>query len=216
MKRDINLYLEEFQPKPDPLSLPRVMGIWSVLLICLIGLSSWINNKAAVTAAEHKKISQAINQQQMLVTEFESALSERSQDPQLKDTIVNLSREIAQKNAVRQLVTSRKQHNFKFSPLMADLAQYHESAIWLENIIYQQEQIVLQGGAAKVSVIPQWLAGLSQSQYFAGKTFKDLSLNASQNGLYTQFSVASQKPTANSQGIKLQPSIGKLPVVGQL
>lgn len=215
MKRDINLYLEEFHPKPDPLSLTRVAGTWSVLLICLLGLTLWLQDKAATTAAEHLKITQAIALQQSLVTEFESALSNRTEDPQLKDSIVNLSREIAQKNAVRQLVVNRQQRNFKFSPLMADLANFHHTGIWLENIIYQSEQIVLQGGSAKVSSIPLWLTGLSQSRYFAGKTFKDLSLNASPNGLYTQFSVATHKASTESKDIQVQPAL-KLPIVGQL
>ncbi|EWH08740.1 hypothetical protein DS2_15939 [Catenovulum agarivorans DS-2] len=193
MKRDINLYLEEFHPKPDPLSLGKISSVWLILLLSLSAIAWWVNSLAATTSAEYNKVSQAIALQQSLVDEFESALANRAEDPALKDTIVNLSREISQKQAVKNLVESRQQTGFQFSPLMADLANYHHTGIWLETIVYQNKQIVLKGGSSKVSTIPQWLAGLSQSDYFIGKTFKDLTLNASANGLYTQFSVATNK-----------------------
>ncbi|MER2490627.1 PilN domain-containing protein [Catenovulum sediminis] len=194
MKRNINFYLEEFKPKPDPLSLNNALSVWLVVFTIMAGMSYWITEKAKTTDKLYQELNLSIKQKESLVNEFENALNTRAPDPYLENSIQNLIREISGKNQIKELIQGRQQQQSQtgFSLLMSDLANMYQPGLWLEKITYTEQTIKLAGAANQVAKIPNWLQKLSHSKYFSGLEFKDLTMTASQNGLYTHFAIANQ------------------------
>ncbi|KMT66038.1 PilN domain-containing protein [Catenovulum maritimum] len=211
MKRNINFYLDEFKPKPDPLSLTKVLVAWTVSILLVAIFSFWVKQEAKQVDAEHKQLKQSVNSKEIMIQEFNSAIQTRKQDPKLIENIEILKRKLALEQKIMFEVNRRtKGEKFGYSKLMFDLSHKRLAGVWLNKISFNQDDIKLNGASNQVYKIPKWLKQLSSSNYFNGRSFKNLELKASDNGLYTEFSVTSQFETNKmSQQTKLAlPKLG--------
>lgn len=210
MKRNINFYLDEFKPKPDPLSLTKVLVAWTVSILLVAIFSFWVKQEAKQVDAEHKQLKQSVNSKEIMIQEFSSAIQTRKQDPKLVENIEILKRKLALEQKIMFEVNRRtKGEKFGYSKLMFDLSHKRLAGVWLNQISFNQDDIKLNGASNQVYKIPKWLKQLSSSNYFNGRSFKNLELKASDNGLYTEFSVTSQFET-NKMSQQTKQTLPKL------
>lgn len=199
MKRQINLYLDEFRPKPDPLALKWLALAWALSLVIIIIISVVLSQYQKQTAAQFDSINSKVMTEQAIVNEFAQAAAKRTTDPALETKILALNNKLQHK---RKLINVLRNSGVEFSSgyadLMYDFARLDNDEIWLEHIEYQQNGLILlKGGTKTAAVLPSWLESLQSSNYFAGQALSDIQISYQESGQYNEFLIANEKQTTS-------------------
>lgn len=191
MKTQINLYLDEFKPKADLLGLPVVASVW-LLLVVFVGLLFWVG-KSRLDASQDQlwSLQTQLTEQRELTEQLKQKSLQHVEDPQLRRAIAQQSLTIKhQRTILKALQQHKGTKNSGYAQLMADLANFHSSSIWLTGVTYRADTIVLSGATMQPEKITQWLARLSRSTYFSGTEFSNLNIVSDDGESFSRFTVA--------------------------
>ena len=191
-KLNINLLQPELLPEKVLLTLPRVVIIWSLVLIVMIG---WVvvanytqqSLKGKLTSLQQEN-SQYTNQMNTLTTQ----LTARRVDSKLADKLATIKLIMSNKQALHAKLTDPNEtYVAGFAAAMDDLAQLHHPDIRLENININNENMTFSGLALTPEAVPAWLAGFENSLLLSGKSFSHFKLSENEQNI-TEFMVSSK------------------------
>ncbi|MGB1290655.1 MAG: PilN domain-containing protein [Pseudoalteromonas sp.] len=191
MKTRINFYQKAIRVKRDPVPFKVMLALWLVTL-CVVALT-WL----FYLDEEHKSL-QLVTQSEAYLTNTEQQLSvvkQRLADKQNKSHLIDelkvLQQEILHKQQVFDYLENTSMHTkTDYADVMRDLAAYHEPQIWLSQIKFDGQKIILKGRAQQAKSLPIWLTNLRQSSFFNGKEFSVVELSSSEG--VSEFNVATQ------------------------
>jgi Tfp pilus assembly protein PilN len=177
MKSIVNLYHPEFHPKLRLLTLSMVITSWVFAALFCSLLYFYVESKQQNFKSEISRIEQNKQQQQLLVKELQSAINNQKVDPELfkqvekHQHVVNLKKRVLDKLSGQEKLKSQS-----FSKLMIDLANHHQSGLWLTHINLNGMHVLMEGAATDSAIVPKWLSSLGQTDYFRGQEFADTRL----------------------------------------
>jgi Tfp pilus assembly protein PilN len=177
MKNIVNLYHPEFHPKLHLLTLSTVLMSWVFTALFCSLLYFYVASKQQNFKAEISKIEQNKQQQQILVNELQSAINNQKVDPELFKQVERNQQAInLKKRVLDKLSGQEKLKSNSFSKLMIDLANHHQSGLWLTHINLNGINVLMEGAATDSAIVPKWLISLGQTDYFRGQEFSDTRL----------------------------------------
>jgi Tfp pilus assembly protein PilN len=177
MKNTVNFYHPEFYPTLRLLTLPSVIVSWlfAALICCL--LYFYVAFEQQQFESEISNLEQNKRQQQILVKELQDLVDKQKVDPILLKQVEKNQRLMSLKKRVLGQLSGQEQlKSNSFSKLMIDLANHHQSGLWLTHINLNERSVVLEGAATDSAVVPKWLSSLGQTDYFRGQEFTDTRL----------------------------------------
>ncbi|MGB2707696.1 PilN domain-containing protein [Pseudoalteromonas nigrifaciens] len=198
MKTRINFYQKSLRVRRDPVLLQNMLMLWGGALIIIAIVWSLYAYKEH---ANHILLQQSKVQLKQAKTQLE-VVKQQLADKQNKTLLISelktLQQEIQHKQQVfSYLAQTSAQSKTDYAEVMRDLAQYHESNIWLTEIQFIGQKVTLHGQTLQSKYLPIWFSNLKQSTFFADKEFSVLEL-ATEDGV-SEFNVATDM---SGKGVK--------------
>lgn len=178
MKYTINLLPTELRPNLELLTIYTVMVAMVFSAVVMFGVSSYMDHDKRIIAMELDTLRSEINRKTSVLNVINAELENRVEDPLLVQTTVLQETQLKQKKRLVAELQSRDtllKHNF--ADLFEALALKHSSDLWLTSIKVVGGDMAFTGYAAQPSALPQWVAKLSETQYFKGREFNSATLN---------------------------------------
>ena len=177
MKTKVNLYSAEFQPTLRLLSVGILLSSWLLLVIVLLTFWAFKLNQQQTLTDQLNKLNQQNEQQSTLVTTLQTGLANRQSDPLLLQEVNKKVSELAVKNRVLQELQGQEDLKTNgFSALMLDLANHHQTGLWLTQVSLDGHQVKLVGKTLDSSLVPAWINSLGTTAYFKGQEFAETRL----------------------------------------
>ena len=193
MKTRVNLYAAEFHPKLRLMTLSLTLSICAVvLLLCVAG---WLHALYQQQGLEHElKLSQQQKSQQAnLVTALQAELTNLQKDPKFQQELEqNLAVLTLKKQILQELLNQERLKANGFAKLMNELAQHHQTGLWLNHIRLNGTYVQLEGAAVESSLVPKWIKQLGQTAYFKGQEFAETRLYRENEQLHFVITSAEQ------------------------
>lgn len=177
MKYTINLLPTELRPNLELLTIYTVMVAMVFSTVVMFGVSSYMDHDKRIIAMELDTLRSEINRKTSVLNVINAELENRVEDPLLVQTTVLQEAQLKQKKRLVAELQSRDtllKHNF--ADLFEALALKHSSDLWLTSIKVVGGDMAFSGHAAQPSALPQWVAKLSETQYFKGREFNSATL----------------------------------------
>ena len=177
MKYTINLLPTELRPNLELLTIYTVMVAMVFSAVVMFGVSSYMDHDKRIIAMELDTLRSEINRKTSVLNVINAELENRVEDPLLVQTTVLQETQLKQKKRLVAELQSRDtllKHNF--ADLFEALALKHSSDLWLTSIKVVGGDMAFSGHAAQPSALPQWVAKLSETQYFKGREFNSATL----------------------------------------
>ncbi|WP_240920910.1 PilN domain-containing protein [Pseudoalteromonas sp. Z9A5] len=178
MKTRINFYQKSLRVRRDPVPLQGMLTLWiGALLIVAITWAFY----AYKEHANNLNLQQSEVQLKKAKAQLQIAkqqLAEKQNKTLLVNELKTLRQEIQHKQQFfNYLEKSSAQSITDYADVMKDLAQYHEPNIWLTEIKFVGQKVILQGQTLQSKFLPIWFNNLKQSPFFADKEFSVLELS---------------------------------------
>ena len=192
MKSSLNLYQAQFRPHFVWMTLSHLSAICLVLVALLVLVSGFLQQENANVDTQLKKAQTTLNQQQAILDEMSTALAQRTEDPELIATLTSLSSNIQGKEALlARLDELGQQQSNSFSNMLTSLAKIDANNLWLTRIQVVDNDLNMQGVIASPNALPLWIRSLSDTEYFANRTFREAHISRDKQQLV--FSLATKK-----------------------
>ncbi|MGO4892100.1 PilN domain-containing protein [Flavobacterium sp. W21_SRS_FM6] len=177
MKTTVNLYSSEFHPKLQLLSLPLALSVWLILSLVLLGIYLFDYFKHDELKATLSKIEQQQKEQAIVLKSMQTEFASIKADEKLNQLVDEQQRNLVfRKQLLRDVLGQEDLKSKTFSTLMLDLANHHQTGVWLTHILIDGYDVKLAGSATESSLVPSWLSGLSATEYFKGQQFSEARL----------------------------------------
>lgn len=177
MKTKVNLYSAEFQPTLRLLSVGILLSSWLLLVIVLLTFWAFKLNQQQTLADQLNKLNQQNEEQSTLVATLQTGLANRQSDPLLLQEVNKKVSDLAVKNQVMQELQGQEDLKSNgFSALMLDLANHHQTGLWLTQVSLDGHQVKLVGKTLDSSLVPAWINSLGTTAYFKGQEFAETRL----------------------------------------
>ncbi|AWB68821.1 hypothetical protein C2869_21530 [Saccharobesus litoralis] len=195
MKTSVNFYLEEFKPKPDPLSLKVVLYCWLTALLCMALMYGCADHQHTSLLAKQQELSQSLNRTKQENESLKQKATAHGFDPVLVKKVETLESEIKNKRSLIRAIKgdTLDERQSGFSGLMYDLADFRDQSLWITAIAYNRQDVVIRGATKKPATLPLWIDHISQSTHFRGRTLNKVELSSQADGQYSIFEVANDR-----------------------
>lgn len=181
MKRELNLYLDEFRPKPQPWSITWLIGalLFTAVVITLhAAYLLWQNSNTRALLAQEEQIRQelqtTLSQLKKLVPNDAAIERFETERKQLRDRIDARQRYLAALAEQRQTTTRR----LLPSALIAAIAAARIEPVWLNELELrccrnnaQRLELNLLGTTNQDNALPDYLNALAQQPLLQGLSF---------------------------------------------
>lgn len=177
MKTRVNLLTDEYRPKLELLSLNLLLFLTVLSLSLIVVLNLLVNYQASIAnqALEQTKAEQS--QRQQKIAKLSEQLAQQQEDSRLIAKREILQSDVSQKQLLlAQLGGREAQKSRGFAEIMLDLAEQHDSDLWLTKINLDNDLIKFEGQTINASSVPKWVGNLSRSSYFQSAEFASAKL----------------------------------------
>ena len=177
MKTKVNLYAIEFHPKLRLLSLQITLVVCAVMLLLCVAywFYGFAQQQSLTTELEFSQLQKS--QHAGVVTALQTELATLKKDPQLLlDVEQNLQILALKKRVLEEIQGQEELKSSGFAQLMVELADKHQSGLWLTYIGLDGRQVRLEGTTLESSLVPKWLNNLGATAYFKGQEFAETRL----------------------------------------
>ncbi|GGO71349.1 PilN domain-containing protein [Bowmanella pacifica] len=175
MKFSVNLYSEEMRPRYVLLTLPFMLLVWALVVILLLLGWGYAERQLAYWQVVEQQAGQRLQHQRTQIASQQQLLA-REPSEELARRVVGLQEQVDTLKQIQNLLQQKDSGAPGYATFMLELAKYHEDGIWLNQIQVRGTQMYLQGGVQQSEALPAWLDRLSQSPYFQGKEFSNVTL----------------------------------------
>jgi NhaP-type Na+/H+ and K+/H+ antiporter len=200
MKSRVNLYLPEYQPKLELMTLGAVLALFLFLIVLVIGARVYLAIDGATEKQNLQSLQVQIQNKSNLLEQLKLQLEQRKEDPLLTVEFENLQVALQNKERIKAALQDREVlKSASFAMLLRDLAEQHEQSLWLTRINVTEDSMLFNGEAVRPEAVPRWISRLGNTEYFAGKSFDQAELNRDEDTL--TFSLkTSRNGDADTQG----------------
>lgn len=193
-KHSINLLQADLLPTKALWSLTRVVTLWGVTLVVMLGLIFIVQWQVNSVKAEFDAVNLVSTAQTNELKSLELAISKNRQDTKLLAQLNTIKLVIANKEHLHeQLTDPSKTYSAGFSSAMVELSALHNKNISLQRVNIGHGNMTFSGLARTPDAVPNWLSGFESSTFLSGKRFINFSLTENEQKL-TEF-VVSSAPT---------------------
>ncbi len=190
-KHSINLLQADLLPAKALWTLNRVVGLWSLTLIAMLGFIVIIQLQLASLETEFETVNLLNSNQKLQLQNLELAVSNNRKDTELLAQLNTIKLVIANKQHLHQQLTDPSQtYSAGFSSAMAELAALHDKNISLQGVNIGNGHMTFSGIARTPDAVPNWLSGFESSTFLSGQRFINFSLTENKEKL-TEFVVSS-------------------------
>jgi len=190
-KQSINLLQPEIFPEKALLTLPKMLGVWLILLLVMIVWAVLTDVNFRQSEAKYNDLFKEQQQKQKLVTELESQLKNRQVSADLMNKLGRIKLVMQHKDALLDKLTdSDETFAGGFVMAMNDLSAMHHKDIRLQTISINANNMTFTGLARNPQAVPAWLAGFKNSRLLSGKAFVQFKLAKNDENI-TEFVVSS-------------------------
>ena len=195
-KHSINLLQAELQTVKVLWTLKRVVALWGITLVVMLGLIFIVELQVSNLSTEFATAKSINSQQKLQLQNLESAINNNRRDSELLAQLNTIKLVIANKQHLHQQLTDpTKTYSAGFSTAMEELAALHDNNISLQKVNIGQGNMTFSGIARTPDAVPNWLSGFESSTFLSGQRFIDFSLTENEQKLI-EFVVSS----AQSEG----------------
>ena len=190
-KHSINLLQADLLPTKALWSLTRVVTLWGVTLVVMLGLIFIVQWQVNSVKAEFDAVNLVSTAQTNELKSLELAISKNRQDTKLLAQLNTIKLVIANKEHLHeQLTDPSKTYSAGFSSAMVELSALHNKNISLQRVNIGHGNMTFSGLARTPDAVPNWLSGFESSTFLSGKRFINFSLTENEQKL-TEFVVSS-------------------------
>lgn len=199
MNQQINLYLDEFRERTDPLDAKHI-GIGVIVLLAILGAVSaglvWqtreVEARVAGLERERDTIQAGMNRKQ---ERLQSLQAEQDDDERLRRLRAELA---AKQRLVDYLESGRFGTRGGFSDWLEALARNRVEDLWLERVELRAggEHLRVAGHARAPETVPAFLGGLAEQEAFSGYRFRTMRIDRAEEGDRLDFLLASDRAEA--------------------
>lgn len=202
MKSRVNLYLPEYRPQLDLMSLTTVISVFVILLVTVIGVRVGLGFQGDAKQAQLLVVNEEYNQQSSLAKELTNILQSRKEDPQLLAVFAGLQASLQDKQRLKQALSEREAlKSASFSLMLRELAEQHHSDLWLTRIMVDEANMSFDGQSLRPEALPQWIGRLGQTEYFSGKQFDQARVYREEQNLLFNLTTTRQDDVSSSGGL---------------
>jgi Tfp pilus assembly protein PilN len=202
MKTQVNLYSPKLHPRLRLLTLAVVSIIWLIFLLLGLGLYAYVEYQNSQQQGMLTNIQQQNARQSEVVASLETDLANFKADPILVNQVNQKQQQVLGKERVlKELAGQSHTEKSGFALLMYELASQHHKDIGLQHVMVDQRNIVIKGVAERASSVPVWMNQLTNTQFFAGKTFNQTNITKTEQQL--TFTLSSMTNAAATGGAGL-------------
>lgn len=172
MKHRVNLLTEAYRPKLELISFNLLIFAVCISLLLVVATYGFVQYQHSRVKSElaNTKSQQALRDRQ--ISTLSERLSQLTEDPKMLAQVQLLEEDIKQiRMLIRQLAGREAQKSRGFSELMLELANQHDSALWLTKIDLNEGKVSFEGQALDASAVPRWVGKLAATSYFERTEF---------------------------------------------
>jgi Tfp pilus assembly protein PilN len=174
MKHQVNLYVPKLHPKLRLLTFSLVLFLWCFVLGFVLLLNFYFASEQQTLQKEFGQLNSHNNQQRALVNSLQAELENLKADPQLMSQVAKKQQMVSLKKRVHnELVGQEKRKTTGFANLMLDLAENHQTDLWLTRLYLNDQSVTIEGATSKSASIPVWVNKLGNSQFLKGQQFSE-------------------------------------------
>ena len=178
MKSSMNLYQTEFRPHFIWMTLSHLISICLFITAVAAICEFWLQQEQFQVENQLKQKQSTLNQQKAILNEMTSALAMRVEDPKLIAMLASLSNDIRGKEALlARLEELAQQQSHSFSKMLTSLAKIDTDDLWLTRVQVVDNDLSMQGVIAEPNALPLWIRRLSETEYFANRTFREAQIS---------------------------------------
>lgn len=201
MKSRVNLYLPEYQPKLELLTLGALLFLFGVLIALVIAARVALNISGASADQQMQNLKSEIEQQTEFANALTDQLQQRNEDPRLLAMFAGLQSSLQDKERLKEALKDREAlKSTSFSLMLRELSQQHDESLWLTHIAVNEHSMVFDGEVINPEAVPQWIGRLGQTDYFSGKSFDQARLFREDSALYFSLATSRVSDDNTSQG----------------
>ena len=190
-KHSINLLQADLLPIKALWTLTRVVTLWGIALVIMLGLIFITQWQVNSVKAEFDTVNAINTAQTTELKSLELAISKNRQDTKLLAQLNTIKLVIANKEHLHQQLTDpSKTYSAGFSSAMVELSALHDKNISLQRVNIGHGNMTFAGLARTPDAVPNWLSGFESSTFLSGKRFINFSLTENEQKL-TEFVVSS-------------------------
>lgn len=191
-KLTINLLQPELLPKKVLLTLSRVVAVWCLVLVVMLGWVLQTQYSQSSLRIKLTVLQQENEQHTTLQSTLTTQLSARKVDKRLSEKLETIKLVMNTKQALHEKLTNgNNTYVAGFAGAMGDLAQLHHQDIRLQEININNNDMTFSGLALTPEAVPAWLAGFENSTLLSGKSFSRFKLSENAEHI-TEFMVSSK------------------------
>jgi len=191
-KLSINLLQPELLPEKVLLTLSRVVMVWCLVLLVMVGWAIETSYTQQSLKAKLMVLQQDNSTQTQQLEALTAQLTARRVDSQLSDRLATIKLLMSNKQALHEKLTNPNMtYVAGFATAMDELAQLHHPDIRLEMININNDDMTFSGLALTPEAVPAWLAGFENSLLLSGKSFSHFKLSENEQKI-TEFMVSSK------------------------
>lgn len=189
MKARINFYQESLWIKHDPMPLNTVAYLWFATFTFMAIVWSFYTYSAHTKYITLQQSEVQLKQAKVDLETATRALAKKQNKTKLVNELKSLQLELQHKLQIfGHLKRTSAESITDYSDVMNDLALYHEPNIWLTDIKFVGQKVILRGQTLQSKYLPIWFNNLKQSAFFANKEFSVLELTTKDQ--VSEFNVA--------------------------
>jgi uncharacterized iron-regulated membrane protein len=196
MTQQINLYLDEFRQRTDPLDAKHIgMGVIALLVILaavsagLVWQARQVEARVAGLERERDTAQAELTRQQ---ERLQSLRAQQENDGQLRRLRAELA---AKQRLVDYLESGRFGTRGGFSDWLEALARNRVEDLWLARVELRAggSRLRVAGHALAPETVPTFLSGLAEHEAFSGYRFRTMRIDRTEEGDRLDFLLASDR-----------------------
>lgn len=200
MTQQINLYLDEFRRRTDPLDAKHI-GIGAIVLLAVLAAVSaglvWQAREVEARVAELQRERDAARAELNRGQErLQSLQAEQDDDAELRRLRAELT---AKQRLADYLESGRFGTRDGFSDYLRALARNRVEDLWLARVQLRAggSSLRVAGHALEPESVPAFLSGLADQESFSGYRFRTMRIERTEEGDRLDFLLASERTTGD-------------------
>ncbi len=198
MKTRINLYLPEFKPPKELLSVARVVMIALAVLAVMILWVLYARNQVAVQQKKNMELVTRLNNATEELTTFQRAVSERSSGEQLEAELERAKIRYESKRQLADVLSQMKSNTEQhYSSLLLELARISTPNIAIESVSANGRVVTIRGKTADPAAVAEFVESFKRLDYLHNLSFASVNVgteSGKQSGV-RQFSLVGFAPS---------------------
>ncbi|WP_144392407.1 PilN domain-containing protein [Pleionea sediminis] len=166
--QQINLYLPEFRPQKDILSINQLLLVLVTAVLIFAGLGWYLDNQTELMKLQIAREERMLEPLRIQKAELDKVVSARPDWEGLDNLLLNAQTNIQNKSlALQTLKTSDIGAGKGFSEFLRQLAKQSERRIWLTDIKMESDILALKGQTVDPKLISIWIDNVVQKSTMA-------------------------------------------------